>query len=162
MNNNSKLIIGLVAIVLLIGAFSMKNWNSVGLDDSSGTVAGDAVKVTLYKSPTCGCCVKYTAYLKKNGFNVEIITTTDTSSIKEEQGVPVGMESCHTLVIGDYFVEGHIPVEAIEKLLTEKPDIDGIALPGMPSGSPGMPGIKRGAFDIRSVSGGLTSEFISI
>jgi hypothetical protein len=72
------------------------------------------------------------------------------------------MDSCHTLIIEDYFVEGHIPIEAIEKLLAEQPDIDGITLPDMPSGSPGMPGVKKGDFVIYSVKGGKTSEFMRI
>ena len=62
------------------------------------------------------------------------------------------MEICHTTIIGDYFVEGHVPLEAVEKLLTEKPDIKGIAMPGMPSGSPGMPGAKKGDFVIYAVN----------
>ena len=73
------------------------------------------------------------------------------------------MESCHTVVIGDYFIEGHIPLEAVEKLLVEKPDIKGIAMPGMPSGSPGMPGAKKGDFVIYAVNNdGTTEEFMRI
>jgi hypothetical protein len=72
------------------------------------------------------------------------------------------MESCHTTVIDGYFVEGHVPFEAIEKLLAERPDIDGIALPDMPAGSPGMPGRKSGPFDIYQVKDGQYSLFVSI
>ena len=72
------------------------------------------------------------------------------------------MTSCHTAVIGDYFVESYVPIEAIDKLLAEKPDVAGIALPGMPAGSPGMSGRKTAAFKIHALSGGKTSEFITI
>ncbi len=84
------------------------------------------------------------------------------SSIKRRLQISRNMESCHTAVIGDYFVEGHLPVEAVAKLLAEKPAIDGIALPGMPSGSPGMPGPKTAAFKIYALSDGKTSEFMTI
>ncbi|MBS3165817.1 DUF411 domain-containing protein [Candidatus Woesearchaeota archaeon] len=72
----------------------------------------------------------------------------DVSPIKEKYSVPGSMLSCHTLVIGNYFVEGHVPTEAIDKMLNEKPDIKGIGMGGMPSGSPGMPGAKKGPFII--------------
>ncbi len=84
------------------------------------------------------------------------------SSIKKKYQIPHNMEGCHTGVIGDYFVEGHVPVEAIEELLAEKPAIGGIALPGMPSGSPGMPGQKTEAFKIYALSDGTASEFMII
>jgi len=90
---------------------------------------------------------------------VEITYTEDMSSIKRKYQIPQNMEGCHTAVIGDYFVEGHVPIEAIEKLLEEKPDIDGIVLPGMPSGSLGMSGQKIEAFEIYALSNGTASEF---
>ncbi len=84
------------------------------------------------------------------------------SSIKKKYQIPQNMESCHTGVIEGYFVEGHVPVEAIEELLAEKPDISGIALPGMPPGSPGMPDQKTEAFKIYALSDGTASEFMII
>tara|TARA_Y100000294_G_C8522459_1_gene323465 strand:- start:664 stop:1137 length:474 start_codon:yes stop_codon:yes gene_type:complete len=132
---------------------------------SSSNVTGNAnkdTKVTVFKSPSCGCCVGYIAELERNGFDVEIVETTDMTSIKQRYGIPRNMESCHTTVMGDYFVEGHVPIEAVEKLLEEKPDINGIALPNMPAGSPGMPGIKRMPFRIYSLSNGQVSEFATI
>lgn len=82
-------------------------------------------------------------------------------SVKEKYQIPPEMESCHTSVIGDYFVEGHMPVEVIDKLLEEKPEINGITLPGMPQGSPGMAGLKSGKWTIYSLSNGQSSEFLS-
>ena len=108
-------------------------------------------KVTVYKSSNCGCCGLYVKDLGKKGFDVETINTEDLLSIKNKYGVSSGLQSCHTTIVGDYFVEGHVPFEAIKKLLNEKPDIKGIALPGMPSGSPGMPGPKLESFTIYSI-----------
>ena len=116
-------------------------------------------KAVVYKSPTCGCCVKHAAYLEDKGFDVEINTVDDNDSIKEKCNIPLKMQSCHTTVIDDYFVEGHVPVEAIEKLISEKPSFDGITLPGMPSGSPGMPGLKREKFIIYSLTDGVNENF---
>ncbi len=107
--------------------------------------------------------------MKEQGFQVETIYTTEetytedvSSALTKKYQIPRNMESCHTAVIEDYFVEGHMPVEAIIKLLEEKPDIDGISLPGMRSGSPGMPGQQAGAFKIYALSDGTTSEFMVI
>ncbi len=86
----------------------------------------------------------------------------DMTSIKQAYQIPQNMISCHTAVIEDYFVEGHVPVEAIKKMLEEKPAIDGIALPGMPPGSPGMPGKKTEALKIYALSDGKKSEFMVI
>jgi hypothetical protein len=83
-------------------------------------------------------------------------------SIKQKYKIPRSMESCHTAVIGGYFIEGHVPIEAVNKLLEENPEIDGIALPRMPAGSPGMPGIKKAPFKVYALSDGEASEFTTI
>ena len=119
------------------------------------------VQVTMFKTAACGCCGTYTQYLEGKGFEVDIQETTDMDAIKTKYKIPLQLQSCHTMVAGEYFVEGHVPVEAIEKLLTENPDIAGIALPGMPVGVPGMPGTKEGPFIIVAVhKDGSTSEFM--
>ena len=82
--------------------------------------------------------------------------------IKSQYQIPAEMQSCHTSVIDDYFIEGHVPMEAIEKLMNEKPDIDGIALPRMPSGSPGMPGVKTETWIIYSLKDGQYEEFMRV
>lgn len=94
--------------------------------------------VTVYKSPTCLCCSKWVAHLEAAGFPVEIRERIDVQPIKEEIGVPPAMGSCHTAEVDGYFVEGHVPAEDIKRLLAERPEAEGLALPGMPSGSPGM------------------------
>ncbi len=106
----------------------------------------------LYKSPSCGCCGQYTAYLRKEDYGVDVKDTEDMSAIKEQYGVPYEIESCHTMIIEGYVVEGHIPEEAVQKLLAEKPDIKGIGMAGMPSGSPGMPGPKKSDFVIYEIT----------
>src|SRR3989344_5490917 len=95
-------------------------------------------KVTIYKSQSCGCCQLYTGYMSNQGFDVNVITVGFENPAKTKYNIPLSMQSCHTTVIGNYYVEGHVPAEAIAKLMAEKPDIAGIAMPGMPSGSPGM------------------------
>ena len=118
--------------------------------------------VTLYSSPTCGCCHEYEKYLEENGFEVEPISTDDLTEIKDNLSIPTDMQSCHTVTIEGYFVEGHVPVKAIRKLLEEQPRIDGIALPGMPSGSPGMGGEKTEPFVIYSITDGEVEEFVTL
>lgn len=108
--------------------------------------------ITVYKTSTCGCCNNYVSYLKREGFEVEAVDVNNMNSIKAEYKIPHGLGSCHTSIIGDYVVEGHVPAESITKLLEEKPDIAGIALSGMPSGSPGMPGFSGGNFPIHMMS----------
>jgi len=143
-----------------VGFFVIQSINSNSETEKYSN--GYSKEVTVYKSPTCGCCVKYIAYLRRNGFEVEVVTTNDMASVKNTYNIPSSMESCHTMVMADYFVEGHVPLEAVDKLLEEKPAIDGIALPAMPSGSPGMPGIKTEVFNIFSLTGGEYSSYIKL
>ncbi len=109
---------------------------------------GTGKKITFYQSPTCGCCGKYASRLRQRGFEVEIIKTTDMANIKAKYNLPAQYQSCHTMVMDNYFMEGHLPMEAVAKLVKEKPDIAGIILPGMPAGSPGMGGSKKGIWEI--------------
>jgi hypothetical protein len=118
--------------------------------------------IEVYHSPTCGCCINYERYLEASGFKVKSVELDNVEQIKKQLNVPQSMWSCHTAKVGSYFVEGHVPVEAINKLLQENPSINGIALPGMPFGSPGMSGVKSGEFVIYAVSDGNTGEFVRI
>ena len=104
------------------------------------TRATEAAEATLYKNPGCQCCDDYAAYLRQHDFNVE--------QFKREQAIPLNLQGCHTLLVDGYAVEGHVPVTVIEKLLHEQPEIRGVSLPGMPSGSPGMTGQKQEPFEI--------------
>jgi len=94
--------------------------------------------ITVYKTPSCGCCVKWVAYLQKEGFEVKAVNRDDLAPIKQRAGVPPAMSSCHTALVDGYVVEGHVPAQAIRKLLQERPNTLGLAVPGMPANSPGM------------------------
>ncbi len=162
MNKKTILLSGGILAFAVVFAFSLFSGESTNTSSSeSGLLAGK--KVTLYKSPSCGCCGVYAAYLRRKGYEVEEVRTNDMESIKQKFGIPYNMQSCHTVDFGDYFVEGHVPVEAINELLTSRPDVLGIAMPGMPAGSPGMGGAKKGPFEVFSVGeGGETAPFLSL
>ena len=118
-------------------------------------------QVTIFKSQSCGCCGLYADYMQKRGFEVQVTNLPNMDSVKTQYAIPSNMQSCHTTIVGDYFVEGHIPMEAIDKLLAEKPAVAGIAMPGMPYGSPGMPGNKQGPFVIYAIGkDGSIAEFM--
>ena len=106
--------------------------------------------ITVYKTPTCGCCKLWVEHLKKNGFEPKTHDLNDLSETKDTLGVPDALRSCHTAVIGRYVIEGHVPADLIKKIAADKPaNIRGLAVPGMPAGSPGMevPG-RKDAYDV--------------
>lgn len=122
--------------------------------------AAEATKaMTMYKNPQCGCCGAYAQHLRRAGYQVKVIEADDLTAIKKRFGVPAQLESCHTMTVGDYVVEGHVPVKHIVRLLAEKPAIKGIALPGMPEGSPGMGGSKREPFAIYQLAPGTPKTY---
>ncbi|MBD3311120.1 MAG: hypothetical protein GF349_01320 [Candidatus Magasanikbacteria bacterium] len=152
--------ISLIVVIVVLGLFI--SYRSIrGSTESGEELSRAAGTVMVYKSPDCGCCVNHIAYLRRHGFEVGVVEMNNMPSVKKKFGVTRELESCHTSVFGDYVVEGHVPIEAINKLLTEQPDISGIALPEMPPGSPGMPGIKRAPFVIYTL-GKEKDEFIKI
>jgi len=118
----------------------------------SGAYAVEPVKsITVYKSPTCGCCSGWVEYLRDNGFRVETHNTETLTDIKTKFGLTDGrLMSCHTAIIDGYVVEGHVPVGDIQRLINEKPDIVGITAPGMPQMSPGMSSIEPKGYDVLS------------
>jgi hypothetical protein len=116
--------------------------------------AGTPIKATLYKNPSCSCCESYAQYLDQNGFQVDVKPTNDLADISRKAGVPEELEGCHTMFVGGYVVDGHVPVDIVRKLLTDKPAVAGITLPGMPSGTPGMGGPKTEVWTIYSVTKG--------
>ncbi|MFC3530945.1 DUF411 domain-containing protein [Vogesella facilis] len=123
----------------------------------SPQVFAAAMPVTLYKSPTCGCCEAYVSYLNSNGFKVNAINRDDMHTVKTQYKVGK-LESCHTTLVGGYVVEGHVPVAAIRKLLRDKPDIVGISAPGMPANSPGMGEVKPGTLTIYALTRQQTAK----
>lgn len=106
--------------------------SSPELDIPEGTT------VHVYKPTYCGCCTDWVDHMERAGFDVSVETTDRPAVIKDELGVPEELRSCHTSRVGEYVVEGHVPAEVVARLLKERPDVKGIAVPGMPIGSPGM------------------------
>ncbi len=102
--------------------------------------AGGAAKpsVSVWKTATCGCCALWVEHMRKNGFEAAVVDVPDLDPIKRKLGVPANLASCHTALVNGFIVEGHIPADAVRRLLKERPAVAGIAVPGMPAGSPGM------------------------
>ncbi|WP_353152432.1 DUF411 domain-containing protein [Herminiimonas fonticola] len=106
--------------------------------------------IEVYKTPTCGCCTDWLDHLRANGFKVNAHNVQDTAPYRAKFGVPASFGSCHTGMVGGYALEGHVPASDIKRLLAEKPKAAGLAVPGMPMGSPGMevPGQPADAYDV--------------
>ena len=122
---------------------------------AAATVPADAPLVTVYKSPTCGCCKAWASYMEREGFRVETRDVTDLAAVKDSLGVPSDLSSCHTGTVEGYVVEGHVPAESVRRMLGERPDARGLAVPGMPIGSPGMEqGDLRQPYDVLVVGEG--------
>lgn len=125
----APVVIGVVAIAVAM----------VWLDLPTGSA--EEAEIVVYKTPTCGCCVKWIEHLQHSGLNVRAVDVPSTVPVRERFGVPHRLGSCHTAVFGNYWAEGHVPADLVQKLMNEKPDdIVGISVPGMPMGSPGMEG----------------------
>ena len=113
---------------------------------------GEAAQAaTLYKNPQCDCCEGHATYLRRNGYDVNVVPTHDLDRLRQQHGVPEKLTGCHVTLVGDYVVEGHVPVGTLDRLLRERPAIRGISLPGMPQGSPGMTGRKEAPFTIYEI-----------
>ena len=106
------------------------------------------IAIKVYKTPTCGCCKGWVQHLRANGFQVETMDMPDLSIIKQKYGVKPELQACHTAIVNGYVVEGHVPADVILKLLKEHPAVAGVAVPGMPMGSPGMEGASKQAYDV--------------
>jgi hypothetical protein len=141
---------------------SASDHDSQATDTNETGDAGGGENVVLYASPSCGCCGQYADYLGAEGYTVDLQRTEDLDQIRSDAGVPEDAAGCHTTMIGDYVIEGHVPIEAITKILQEQPAIDGISLPGMPMGSPGMSGTKEGSFEILSFTDGTVEPYTTI
>ena len=140
---NSFLVTGL--FLLSIAGFSFNPSNKVFADNA-------LPEITVYKTPTCGCCGKWVSHLESNGFKVNAINQNDLSSLKQQLGIAPSLQACHTAKIGNYFVEGHVPASDIKKMLATKPNIQGITVPGMPMGSPGMEGARKDNYDVLAIN----------
>lgn len=121
---------------------------SLGISVAGGVRAETRPTMTVSKDPNCGCCSGWVAHLQRNGFVVSVTETSDVQAIKARLGVPADLTSCHTAEIAGYVIEGHVPAPAIMRLLADRPSALGLAVPGMPVGSPGMEGGTPEVYDI--------------
>ena len=119
--------------------------------------------IEVYKDPGCGCCSAWADHLKAAGFTVNVTEKADLAEFKTAHGVPAKARSCHTALVGGYVLEGHVPAADVQKLLKEKPAVLGIAVPGMPIGSPGMEvkGMKAAAYDVVSFDKQGTTKVVA-
>ena len=127
-------------------------------------VLAQGTKMTVYKDPSCGCCAIWVTHLEKAGFSATVSEAADMAAVKNQLGVPAALRSCHTGVVNGYAIEGHVPAADIQRLLKERPAVVGLAVPGMPIGSPGMeaPGMKPQPFDVIAFDkGGARRVFAS-
>jgi hypothetical protein len=132
---------GLLALLLSTGA---------GAHGASTHELSKEPTITVYRDPNCGCCTKWIEHLTKHGFLVTDRKTDEMTEIKRGLGVPGKLESCHTGVVNGYVIEGHVPAADIQRLLKEKTKVAGLAVPGMPMGSPGMEGPRTDRYEVVS------------
>ena len=133
------------AVVVLFGAFLAA---CGGVEAQRAQNAAPAV-IEVHKDPTCGCCTLWVDHLRSAGFTVNVTDNDDMAAFKTQHGVPRQAQSCHTGVVNGYVIEGHVPAADIQRMLRERPAVAGLAVPGMPIGSPGMevPGMAPQPFD---------------
>ncbi len=141
MRSLKLVVIPVFAVAVPLGAAAM----SAAAHESAAPIA-----VIVYKNAQCGCCKNWVEHLRKAGFEVTAKDVNDLAAIKNKLGVPSALASCHTAIVGQYVVEGHVPAADIKRLLDEKPKVAGIGVPGMPVGSPGMemPGTPADRYDV--------------
>lgn len=117
---------------------------------------------TLYKSPSCGCCGQYVEHLERNGYAVDVEHPADLNGVKRQQGVDPRLASCHTMVLGGYTFEGHVPVDTVDRVLRERPRIRGLTVPGMPAGSPGMGGTLQPPLRVLTLAGEVHATYFRL
>lgn len=113
-----------------------------------------ATKILVYKDPSCGCCTKWVEHVRAAGFETTVRDVPDVAAVKRRYGIPDSAVSCHTGLVEGYALEGHVPADLIQRLLRERPRAVGLAVPGMPVGSPGMEGPVKQAYDVLLVQQG--------
>ncbi|WP_440998707.1 DUF411 domain-containing protein [Fodinibius sp. SL11] len=122
------------ALIILIAGGAI--WYII--DNYNNRQENATAQVVMYKNQGCQCCDKWATYMQGSGYSVKSVNSHNLYAVKADQGIPQNMGACHTAVVGDYVVEGHVPAEDIGRLLAEKPDARGLVVPGMPASSPGM------------------------
>lgn len=114
----------------------------------AASVSAAPSEMTVFKTKTCGCCGKWIDHLRSSGFTVTVKEVPSTDEYRQRYGVPAKLQSCHTAIVNGYTIEGHVPAVQIQRLLKERPKANGLAVPGMPAGSPGMEGARRDAYTV--------------
>jgi hypothetical protein len=160
--NIKKIFSRSVTLLVLLISFFLIFILVTNKQDASAVTKVNKYNVEVFKTASCGCCYGYVLFLEEEKFKVKQTDMRSLHLIKKKYNIPLKMQSCHTTILGKYFIEGHVPIEAINKLLKEQPDIDGIALPGMPTGTPGMPGEKEEPYIIYQLVDGKSSVFMTI
>jgi hypothetical protein len=116
--------------------------------------------VDVYKDPTCGCCAIWVTHMKMRGFDTTVTDVRDIAAVKTKHNVPTALRSCHTALVGGYVIEGHVPASDVQRLLKQRPKVSGLAVPGMPTGSPGMEGENGRPYDVLTFdAAGKTTVF---
>ena len=153
-----------LGILLLTGCSAPQQENSqkavaVGAATTGNTAVAAGPVVTLYKNPTCQCCAEWGEHLRQNGFRVDIKEGADLTRVRSRLGVPDSLASCHTAEVDGYVIEGHVPADVLQELLRKRPQVTGLAVPGMPAGVPGMPdaGPNRPPYPIVAFTAGGSS-----
>jgi len=151
----------LIAIMIFLSAALAPQMSAHAADQSPRTQSLPVVEMT--KRPNCGCCTAWADHLRAAGFEVKVTETREMWGVKRRAGIPQNLDACHTAKVGGYVVEGHVPASDIKRLLAQKPEVKGIAVPGMPIGSPGMEvGDRTEPYDVLSFDAdGQTQVFQS-
>jgi hypothetical protein len=151
-----------VRTAALAAAFISLALTTAAVRPSPSDVDAKKPIITVYKDPGCGCCKSWIEHLIKHGYRVNPKDTPGMTEIKQTLGVPAGLAACHTAIVNGYLIEGHVPAADIDRLLNQKPKIAGLAVPGMPMGSPGMEGGKAQHYQVLTFDKtGKTTVFAS-
>ena len=155
-------LLAVIVIGLVLGFWSTAHASDQNTRPSDGK-DGKRPEIVVYKSPYCGCCAGWADHMEAEGYTVTTHNVDDLEPIKQKAGVPDELMSCHTATVDGYVIEGHVPASAIDRLLSGRPLVKGLAVPGMPIGSPGMEGADPEAYDVMSFdANGRSSVFISM
>lgn len=146
-----------MAVLVVLALIGAGSWWAVR---ESSAPPGADIPITVYASPSCGCCHEWVKHLRDSGFDVTVVDRPDVAPIKRQFGVPDSLWSCHTAMVHSFAVEGHVPADLLVRLVRERPPVAGLAVPGMPRGSPGMDGVGKDAYQVLAFSRrGATSVY---
>jgi hypothetical protein len=151
-----------VRTMALTVAFASLALTTAAVRSSPSDAPAKKPVITVYKDPSCGCCKNWIAHLIKHGYRVDAKDSPNMTEIKRTLGVPTGLTACHTAMVNGYLIEGHVPAADIDRLLAQKPKVAGLAVPGMPAGSPGMEGASAQRYQVLTFDkSGKTTVFAS-